>query len=181
MISLPQSQSLDLPMILEKGNMVPTKRRKAQAEFVTDVKRVVEDQFQAKGLPKSDVIACLCRGLTNLASEPTDRRFGLVISDMIVNTPQLSFYHYGGKILEHYDRLKAAIDQKCPQFSGLSSKGIELVVVYLPRSDEEDVTRETRAFFDKYFTEQGVKIEFLPNLPAVKRSDLVSSAHSTNH
>ena len=165
--SFPSISVFDLPQGLPRGRMVKSKRRKVQNHFKDEVSEEIKIRSQPQGLPYSYVGACLCEVLVPLSRSKADVKTVLIVSDMILNNPDmgLNMYRVGKRLELDYDSFSGKLDKACPGFEEIDLGGIEITAVYLPSRGNDALARATRDFWTRYISEKGGQIRFLPNLP----------------
>lgn len=150
--------------------MVKSKRKIAQKSFEDAVIKEIKalPKPTPKGLPYSYVHSCMCEILVPLINSNAQVKQVLLLSDLILNAPDLgiNFYRYKNKdLMSDYDELKRKLDLTCPELNQKGLKGINIAVLHLPEKKEDKITKKTREFWSRFLREKGAHIEFVPNLP----------------
>jgi len=117
-----------------------------------------------KELGQTVLMHNLCEHLNTLASSKAPKKAILIFSDMLHNTPEVSFYNYRNnptQLLEHYETLAAKMDKICP-LPALNN--ITLTIIYLPSEKTDRLFQASKTFWSKYLTDYGAEVFFSPNL-----------------
>lgn len=123
-------------------------------------------RFDTTGKPFSSVYAPIAEEANRLSGSTASRRLLIVYSDLMENTPELSFYDK--KAQEGLKNTPEAISEALLQKVPLNRlDGIEIVFVYQPNNAADDRLFQTTAgLFKKLFTEAGATVSIVANLTA---------------
>ncbi len=130
--------------------------------FLDRVEEAVQDIFtNGKGLGKSQVNQCLCRGLNRLAHSNATRKIMLVNSDFLENA-DLSFHSRNLKQLveRKYEGIISSFSEACP-LEDLT--GIELIGFYTPTEANQKKVLIAQQFWKHYLESYHAKVTFTPN------------------
>lgn len=130
-------------------------------EVVADIETIAKP---SKELDKTVLMQNLCGHLNALATSNAPKKAILIFSDMLENTPQLSFYNYRNnpsQLLDHYETLAAKMDKICP-LPALNN--ITVTIIYLPTEETDGLFQASKTFWSKYLTGYGAEVIFSPNI-----------------
>jgi hypothetical protein len=120
-----------------------------------------------KEASQSSLYQPMCAVLTKLAASSADKKTLVMVSDMIENSTNASFYKEAEKIEsnpEGYPKeLAARIAAKSCEFP--KGSGIEVVILYTPKEDKDDkYYNASMKVWEEIFKEAGITCRVLPDL-----------------
>ncbi len=173
--SFPPVQEIELESGGPAGRMVKSKRRAAQQAFINETRATIEAHTIAKGLPSSRIFDCLCRVLPPFVNAAADKKTVLIASDLLEHSEVEDFYTLHSRMPDQFARIKDRLETHCSALKDISFEGIDFTAVYLPTDKARDKsTRYARMFWEMYIKGKGGRIEFLPNLPDVKPTQITA-------
>ena len=138
-------------------------RRDSIIAFKEKIVWFIDNKFgNGEGLPTSQVNQCLCRSLTRLRASPATKRVMVIYSDLMENTPSMSFHGENAPDIvgKDYGRVSQIFNESCP-LKDLS--GIVIHVVFSPRKANQEEVIKAQAFWEKYLESHSATVEFRPN------------------
>lgn len=131
--------------------------------FKAKLKKFIEEKFgEVEGLPTSQVNQCLCRSLNRLSESHATRKVMVIYSDLMEHTLSMSFHGKNAPDIvgKDYDRVAQIFSESC---SLKDLNGIEILVVFSPRKENQEEVLNAQNFWKKYLESQGATLEFKPN------------------
>ncbi|TND10175.1 MAG: hypothetical protein FD123_423 [Bacteroidetes bacterium] len=139
-------------------------RKKDVKAFKDSIAHILSRPGKDSSLPHSSVYLPIVQELTALAQSKADRRFLVVYSDLMENTPELSFY--GKKTLKHLEREPEIIKTLFEQYAPVPK--LSCITVYLihePTDAEHDrIYRIVSGFYKSLLEEHGATVHISANL-----------------
>jgi hypothetical protein len=117
------------------------------------------------GREHSSIYLPMVEELTRLANGNADRKVLVVLSDLMENTPDLSFYkpRTFAELESDPDKIKDELFAK-EQLPDLT--GVEIRLIYQPKNAKDDIRfQRVSNFFKQMFEAQGAKVTISANLP----------------
>ncbi len=116
------------------------------------------------GREHSSIYLPMAGELTRLAASNADRKVLVVFSDLMENTPDLSFYNSRtfAQLLTDQETISNQLSFKAnlPDLAG-----VEIHFIYEPKNAKDDATyRRTSSFFKTLFESKGAKVSISANL-----------------
>jgi hypothetical protein len=140
-------------------------RQRDVTAFTTKLTAVIDSAREdTSGKPNSSIYLPMVEELTRLSNVTADRKVLVIFSDLMENSPDLSFYspRMLTLIRTNPDKVKAMLFAKA-KLPNL--KGIEIKLIYEPKNAKEDVVFQTVSqFFSSMFTEAGAMVTISASL-----------------
>ncbi|MEO5644466.1 MAG: hypothetical protein ABIQ40_02080 [Bacteroidia bacterium] len=141
-----------------------TRKREVVAFKATLTTLLDSARSDTSGKPNSSLYLPIVEELTRLSNSTADRKVLVIFSDLMENSPDVSFYSPNTLALlrTNPDKVKAMLFAKA-KLPNL--KGIEIKLIYQPKNAKDDaVFRTVSQFFSSMFTEAGATVTISANL-----------------
>ena len=184
-VFLAQSKTVSLPKGESRFTRVEKKRERRVKKFKDDTDKAVDEffVFNQEGKKKTHLNACLCKYLNELSeSNATNKRL-IILSDFLEHS-QISFYKYKNnpQAISSSDYSVIADDFSW-QCSLKNLSGIQVIGIYQPNPDNQNLVYHAQKFWKRYLESFGATVSYEANakgiamkLPAISHTPKPSTS-----